>query len=242
MGNQNSLDYGMKELLNEEFERVKEGSQKDYLNIQDIIKFQIPMEDYTFSFSHLGNLFVLNQKKDGKITIDDIYNFAEFCFKFLKNVQSYEFQSQLQAATIYKLWEALQNGQINSLVEWVGNLLTESYEQKFFNEYPYLPFLSMEAIVLMYDIFNVKMMNELEIQGFFDMLLQTGFEQGIDPNQNEELEEYISLNVVKEFTKQYFIGFTNLMKEIGFDQSQQLDYQQNEIQKQQINQQYRQQG
>lgn len=34
-----------------------------------------------------------------------------------------------------------------------------------------MAFLSMEAVVIMHDIFNVKMMNELEIQGFFDMLL-----------------------------------------------------------------------
>lgn len=39
MGNQSSLDSSMKEVIEEEFEKVRKDPNRDYLNIQEVGKF-----------------------------------------------------------------------------------------------------------------------------------------------------------------------------------------------------------
>ena len=53
MGNDNSIDNGMKVYLKSEFERVKSNKEHTYLTLSEVIKITHP-ENYPFTFSHLG--------------------------------------------------------------------------------------------------------------------------------------------------------------------------------------------
>ncbi len=61
------------------------------------------------------------------------------------------------------------------------------------------------------------MMNEIDVQRFFDLLQQCGEEIGLMSLENEELDDYVPLVVCQEFAKEYFRGFCKQMAEIGFD-------------------------
>lgn len=50
MGNDNSIDNGMKVYLKSEFERVKSNKEHTYLTLSEVIKIVHP-ENYPFTFS-----------------------------------------------------------------------------------------------------------------------------------------------------------------------------------------------
>ena len=107
MGNvQDGLDKGIQVHITSEYERVRKDKTRDYLNISEILQLQ-SQEEYPFTFSHLGVLYVLDDDKDGRVEIEELTKFGIFCSKHMKNQKTYEFQSQLQAFTTLHLWHAL---------------------------------------------------------------------------------------------------------------------------------------
>lgn len=98
MGQTASVENGLLDIIEQEFLKVKSDKTRDYLMIKELLQFQSP-ENYTFTFNHIGNLYVLDSDRSGQITLAKLHQFAQFCHQTLKNVESYEFSSQLQAAT-----------------------------------------------------------------------------------------------------------------------------------------------
>jgi len=46
--------------------------------IHEIVTFQ-PPDDYPFTFKHIGNIFVLDKAKDGRVTLAELLEFALYC-------------------------------------------------------------------------------------------------------------------------------------------------------------------
>ncbi|KAL4491992.1 hypothetical protein ABPG72_008413 [Tetrahymena utriculariae] len=224
MGNQ-VVDKGIKPIVKKEFENLK-SKQRDYLTVGEVIKFQHP-ENYQFQFDHLGNLFVLNSSRSGTFSIQEFYKFIEFCQNNLKNVKTYEFQSQLQAATTHVLLQYLQkeNGE-NEIVDWVEQMLLKNEKNAItFERMGNTKFIGIQTVKILYEIFKIKMMNGMEIQQFFYLLQQCGEEAGLMAPDAKELDEYVPVEMGKEFARQYLRGFAKLMREVGFndDSSMQQD-------------------
>ncbi|KAL4439573.1 hypothetical protein ABPG74_003975 [Tetrahymena malaccensis] len=224
MGNQ-VVDKGIKPIVKKQFENLK-SKQRDYLTVSEVIKFQHP-ENYQFQFDHLGNLFVLNSSRSGTFSIQEFYKFIEFCQNNLKNVKTYEFQSQLQAATTHVLLQYLQkeNGE-NEIVDWVEQMLLKNEKNAItFERMGNTKFIGIQTVKILYEIFKIKMMNGMEIQQFFYLLQQCGEEAGLMAPDAKELDEYVPVEMGKEFARQYLRGFAKLMKEVGFndDSSMQQD-------------------
>eukprot|EP01016_Furgasonia_blochmanni_P007324 TRINITY_DN12939_c0_g1_i2.p1 TRINITY_DN12939_c0_g1~~TRINITY_DN12939_c0_g1_i2.p1 ORF type:complete len:141 (+),score=27.26 TRINITY_DN12939_c0_g1_i2:12-434(+) len=119
-------------------------------------------------------------------------------------------QSRSSAASdVYKR----QEGE-NDLVAWVGRLLYENDEVGYFDAKPGVAFIKVDSVKQLYEICNVKAMNGMDIQSFFDLLQQHGEELGL---MAEDLDDYVPLIVCQEFTREFLRGFSKLMKEIGFD-------------------------
>lgn len=53
-------------------------NKRDYLTLTEILNIQHP-EYYKFTFTHIGNLFLLDANKDGRISLSELENFALFC-------------------------------------------------------------------------------------------------------------------------------------------------------------------
>ena len=161
---------------------------------------------------------MLNDNKDGRFCLEELYNFAKFCGKKLKNLKTYEFQSQLQAASTMVLWQSVRTEEgENDFVAWVGRLLYENEEVVYFPSNHEVAFIKIESVKLIYEIFDVKTMNGMDIQAFIDLLHQCGEEAGLMALECEEYDQYVPLIVCQDFAKEFIRGLTKLMKEIGFD-------------------------
>lgn len=217
--NESSLDKGIQQCVLSEYERVKKDKSRDYLILKEILNLSHP-DDYPFTFAHIGNLFVLDENQDGRVNQQEILNFAMFCNKNLKNYKTYEFQSQLQAATTYELWKFIKSNEkenIEDIVAWIGRLLYENEEVSYFQNKPEIPFIKIDTLKLLYEIFNLKAMNGMDIQNFIDLLQQCGEENELMALECEELDEYVPLIICQEFAREFIKGLIKLMKEIGFD-------------------------
>lgn len=218
MGNlQQGLDKGVVQHITAEFERVRKDKTRDYLNISEILQLQ-SQEEYPFTFSHLGVLFVLDDDRDGRVTIDELLHFATYCGKHMKNYKTYEFQSQLQAFTTLQLWHALKqpDGE-NDVVAWIGRLLYENDEVSYFENKPGIAFVKMDTVKHLFEFCNLKAMNGMNLQRFFDLLQQGGEETGLMTLECEELDDYVPLVICQDFSREFIRGLTKLMKEIGFE-------------------------
>ena len=101
MGNNDScLSEGYREHIEEQFKKVKKDDKRDYLVLSEILE-QSPPEDYNVKLSHIGNLYVLDEDKDGRFTMKELCNFGNYCAKNVQNFKAYEFHFQLQVNTSY---------------------------------------------------------------------------------------------------------------------------------------------
>jgi len=211
------LEKGVQQYVVTEFDRVRKDKTRDYLVLGEVLQIQ-SQEDYPFTFNHIGNLYVLDSNKDGRITLEELFEFAVFCAQNLKNVKTYEFQSQLQAFTTLQLWQTIKtiDGE-NDIIAWIGRLLYENEDPSYFENKPGVAFIKMDTVRYFYEIFNLKVMNGMDIQRFFDMLQQCGEELGLMALECEELDDYVPLVICQDFSREFIKGMGKLMKEIGFD-------------------------
>ncbi|CAD8076776.1 unnamed protein product [Paramecium sonneborni] len=212
MGNQNTIDNGIKTYIKNEFDRVKSDNQRQHLKISEVLKLQ-HQENYPFTFAHLGTLFVLDSKRTGLITIDQLVLFAQYCGRNLKNVQTYEFQSQLQGLCTSILWDEICKNGIDHVSEWFVRLLTTNDTVITYQNHQ---FIKLETVQILYELSNTKIMSNIDIQQFVDLLQQAGEEAGLMSLDQEELDEFVPLEICTEFIKNFLNGFKTLMLEIGF--------------------------
>lgn len=218
MGNTESgIDKGIEQFIVSEFERVRKDNTRDYLLLSEVLQLQ-SQEDHPFSFAHIGNLFILDEDKDGRVTLEEILNFCFFIIKNLKNAKTYEFQSQLQAYTTLEMWQVIKNNEgENDMVAWIGRLLYENEEVSYFDNKSSVAFIKVDTVKLLYEVFNLKVMNGMNVQRFFHLLQLVGEELGLMALECEELDDYVPLVICQDFSREFLKGFSKLMKEIGFD-------------------------
>jgi hypothetical protein len=57
--------------VSNQFKDALSQKKRDYLVLREIIYFELP-SDFNFQFTHLGNIFCMDQNKDGRFTLEDI--------------------------------------------------------------------------------------------------------------------------------------------------------------------------
>ena len=58
----------------------------------------------------------------------------------------------------------------DDIVAWLGRLLYENDEVNYFENKPGIPFIKIDTVKQLYEVCNIKVMSNLDIQGFFDLL------------------------------------------------------------------------
>ncbi len=77
-------------------------------------------------------------------------------------------------------------------------------------------YFGRQALRLLYEILNVKITHGLDFQYFFD-LMQVVSEQIMTDEHGEIFDDYIHVDVLEYFCKNFIRGFSKLILDLGFD-------------------------
>ena len=77
----------------------------------------------------------------------------------------------------------------------MGRLLYENDDVFYFQDKPGVTYIKMATIKPFYELLNVKVINDISVQQFFDLLQSAGEEQNLMELQYQELDEYVALRV-----------------------------------------------
>lgn len=88
----------------------------------------------------------------------------------------YEFKSQLQARTVAQIIDYLNRKEGESaLVSWFIRMLLADKPNRIIRGNNYI---KIDAIKLIYEILNIKIMNDIDIQTFFFLIKKSAEEMG----------------------------------------------------------------
>ena len=81
-----------------------------------------------------------------------------------------------------KLWQSLKENGPDDFAAWVGRLLYENSGGPnngvhYIDTVPDVPFVRMQAVKLLYDILDIKMLGDFTLQTFFNLLQQSAEEK-----------------------------------------------------------------
>jgi len=136
-----------------------------------------PPEKYPVNFTHIGNLFVLDEDRDGRVTLEKLENYAHMCLQHSNSFKDYEFQYQIQAQCTLILFKQIEENGVEDLTAWIGRLLYENTEVYYEDTLPNVAFVRIETVKLLYDIMDMKLLGGFTLQSFFNLLQQSAEEK-----------------------------------------------------------------
>ncbi|KAK3284161.1 hypothetical protein CYMTET_8184 [Cymbomonas tetramitiformis] len=114
----------------------------------------------------------------------------------------------MQGYCSLQLWNSVGTVEGRAAFEtWFGKLITENEEVSYFEEHPDVVFISRDTIQTMYEILSVSETHGMDFQSFFDLLQRVGEEKGTMDLENEALDDFAPLDVVKDFATSFINGF-----------------------------------
>jgi len=223
MGNQASIQRH----ISEEFKRVKEATKKkyvknydkDYLVLDQVLQMQ-PFREHPVDIAHLGTLFVLDKDKDGRFTEQEFIAFAQM-FASKKTITA-DFQAHLQAFCTLRMWNEVGKGNsgVQLFEEWFGRLFTEnSAEAKTVrtDDGRKITLVEGDSAKTLHKLLNIKLMYGYGFQGFLELMQQAAEEKKLMSSDNKKLKEYVPLIILKDFGREFMLGFSRVMRDMGFD-------------------------
>lgn len=83
-------------------------------------------------------------------------------------------------------------------------------------------YIKIECVKLIYEVLNVKMMSDLDIQSFFNLLKKSSEDLGFaiqevrEHEDDDDYEEYIEISVCSELIAHFLKGANKILKQIGY--------------------------
>jgi hypothetical protein len=78
-------------------------------------------------------------------------------------------------------------------------------------------FIDRHTLKLFYDILNVKLTHGIDFPSFFDLLQLVSTDMKLIEEDNESMEDYLHVDVLQNFCKNFIRGFSKLIIDLGFD-------------------------
>eukprot|EP00741_Cyanophora_paradoxa_P004602 tig00000821_g4466.t1 len=198
-----------------EFNRVRSGDNS-YVVLEELLRMK-PLREIPIEFTHLGTLFVLDSNRDGRITLDELFAFAEIFGKRQRLYKAHEYEMQMRAYCTLRMWSVVSApGGIDSFVDWMCNLFSESMPVQHFERHPDEVFLNRDVVKTMHEILTVKASYGIEFQDFFDLMQRVAEEMGAMNLEEDELDDVVPVSVLRLFCADFARGFVRLMAELGF--------------------------
>jgi len=217
MGNGESYD----QYITTEFERIRNSkkTKHDYLELEDILRFQSPPAHPTqdLDLTHLGTLFVMERSKTGKFYLDEVIAFVTlYLEKHAKNKTNVDFLKEFQGYCTLQLWNfvSVRGGQ-EAFVEWFCKLFSRN-RLIIFRKYPDIKYLSRDTIKTLHEILNISKTYGLGFQNFFELCQQVAKEQNLSKT-GKRMDDLVPLEVITMFAADFIRGFVTYMQELGFE-------------------------
>mmetsp|Transcript_28516 Transcript_28516/g.39397 ORF Transcript_28516/g.39397 Transcript_28516/m.39397 type:complete len:216 (-) Transcript_28516:204-851(-) len=205
MGGNNS---NLKKALVEEYNRVNK-SGNEYLVLHDLLNFNLP-NLIQLNLTHIGVLFVIDRSLDGKYTLEKLMGFFELCGERARLYRAHEFQAQIHGFCALQLWNCVASREGKDKFEsWFCHLIQESEAvcQGVKGRIGRGEFVSRDTIQDLYEVLSVFENHGMDFQSFFDLLQRVGEEKGAMDLENESLDDYAPLEVLRDFSSSYILGF-----------------------------------
>lgn len=219
-----TINSTIKNHINSEFKRVLKNQNRNYLVkiifIKNLIfkktideaKLLQSLDEMYINFKKIAILYMLDADKDGKFSLNDLFAFAEFCAKITKHTNQRTFQNELQAQCTLCMWKQLstENGK-RDFIEWFGRLflVTSKMDGK-----PNM--LSTDVVSTIHELLEIKQTYGVTCQTLIVLMQNVGEEMGLMKLDDEELDDYVPLQVVEIFAEEFVNGVLKMMTEIGF--------------------------
>lgn len=166
---------------------------------------------------HLGVLFNLDSDRDGQFSLPELESFLELATRQSNKHPPHEFQSQLQGHCTYRLWKAIaqEDGQ-EVFVDWFCKLLlrtctTPDTKPKKIQGHTYV---NRETVYILFQLLSIQATQGVDFQTFFDLLQRAGEEMGLMDLDNEELDEWLVLDVVRQFLYSLREGLLQVVEQL----------------------------
>eukprot|EP01094_Clydonella_sp_ATCC50884_P016297 TRINITY_DN2707_c0_g2_i1.p1 TRINITY_DN2707_c0_g2~~TRINITY_DN2707_c0_g2_i1.p1 ORF type:complete len:236 (+),score=76.85 TRINITY_DN2707_c0_g2_i1:260-967(+) len=214
------------QFIPEEFDRCRAlyRKERDYLVLDQVLQIQnTNWESFAVDFTHIGTLWVLDRRKNGKFYLEDFKEFAALCKMIDDLYRKSDFISKFKAYCTLVLWSSVAKDLgIQKFVRWFTTVLANNtFNEEASVRFPKYSgvFLSYDTVKTMHQILNIRESYGIPFQDFFAMCLKATREKdkSIVGDESEEMEEYVLIEVLSDFAKHFATGFVNLMLELGFD-------------------------
>jgi hypothetical protein len=160
---------------------------------------------------------MLDFDKNGKFSLQDLIEFAEFVSKIASIAQPGNLKQELEAQCTLCLWKQVstEKGQ-KAFVEWCCRLFSCRMRVKVEN-YENTSFVSSDIIPTIHELFQIKDSYELTPQDLTTLCQRVGEENGIMKMEDVKLDNVVPLECIKIFSKFFTDGFLEMMKTLGFE-------------------------
>jgi hypothetical protein len=78
-------------------------------------------------------------------------------------------------------------------------------------------YIDRSTLNLLYEVLNVKLTHGINFQSFFDLMQLASEQMGLMQNDYESMEDFLHIEVLNIFCKNFIRGFSKLIIDLGFD-------------------------
>ncbi|GBG71665.1 hypothetical protein CBR_g9080 [Chara braunii] len=120
--------------------------------LDEVLKVKMPVS-LPLDLSHIAVLFVIDSSRDGRFSLDDIFQFIDVMLNQERLCKPHDFLSHLQGWCTLRLWKQLTREEGPDKVEkWFLNLVSENLGVHHTDDYPGVHFIYRDTIQTVHEV------------------------------------------------------------------------------------------
>ncbi|KAI3426302.1 hypothetical protein D9Q98_008675 [Chlorella vulgaris] len=189
---------------------------RTYLTLADLLQLLRRNVTLPVDLTHLGTLWMLDRSHTGRITMDDLTALLDVCRLRSREYQSFELEAMLHGYFTLQMWRAMSAPSgLQAFSTWICNLVLESSsKRRGFIRHGRQQYVGRDAVGALHQLLRVEQTQSLDFQAFFDLLQRCGEEKQLLELSNENQDEWVPLEVVRDLVEDLFAGSVKLLGDI----------------------------